>query len=243
MIVQRRAIVRNGVVHKNGQLSRPLLWFGFLLSLIVAVIPANAAIIAGNLGSSLDNEGSRLRPLSGIAQSFIITSGVWDITEIKMELGLRVGTPTPVLQIRNGSGPGGLPGNSILASMTLDISDIPTDGFAYVSVTPSMTLTLSAGTYWIYANETTADTSYNWATSFNTEQTGTSGSLVLAGANGIAKTTDNVTTFGFAHVPFPKAALLMDVVGVAVPEPTPIAVLAALVAMASIGFRARALRK
>jgi hypothetical protein len=182
-----------------------------------------------------------LSPGYGFAQQITVSSGTWDITQVRVRLGNQsIYTQIdPIVQIRDSSGPGGGPGSAVIGSFSIDGSQVPAWTFggvntAIVSAPPDSGFQLSAGSYWAAViNADTGDALLACYTDANPlVQDGVGGSVL--GASPIYQTYDAGQTFSPVYGGY---ALLVALDGNLVPEPGTCSVLAALAGLAGMRWR------
>ncbi len=196
-----------------------------LLTLLAAhqsqAVPSES-ILASDIASPFSGLLSP-HPGEGQAQQFTITSGNWLITRARLILGSQdpMYPVTPALQVRDTSGVGGGPG-AVLGSFSINPNDLPrwqptrTD-FSTVTAPAASDFTLNAGTYWLCLIHTGSAGAFDDAlTSANPlMQSGIAGSVIMG--DGVLRSYDGGLTF---TADLAGSALLMELDGTAVPEPT-----------------------
>jgi hypothetical protein len=198
-----------------------------LLTLLAtpALAPADSIVVGDH--SNPFNPIDFLSPNNGVAQRFTITSGIWDITSVKIRLGNQsiVTQIDPIVQIRDASGPGGGPGYYPLGSFNIDGSQIPPWTFggvntAIVQASPSSSFQLPVGAYWLtLINADVGDAILACFTSAAPlQQDGVGGNFEYTAD--IFKSYDAGVSFAPAYGGF---TLLAELDGIAIPEPASLA--------------------
>jgi hypothetical protein len=199
------------------------------------------SVLAGSLSSPFDGVLQNV-PGYGQAQKFSITSAIWTVTQARLVLGMQdpVYPVTPALQIRDAYGAGGGPG-AVLGTFSINPADIPAwemgvNHFGTVTAPASTGFNLGAGSYWLCLVHT------GWIGGFDValasqdpfSQSGVAGSVILG--NGALRTYDGGQSF---VADLGGWALLTEVDGVAVPEPSALA----LAVLGSLFLRTSVRRK
>jgi len=132
-------------------------WLILGAALFAASIRAQSVIVAGDLQNPFNVIGT-LPPNYGWAQQFTIANGFWNLTAAEVYVGNQYpGLPAvPVVQIRSAAG--GIPGNNVLGTLTMNPDKIPAwemgvNHLAPVSAPADSGIALGPGTYWLVHDE------------------------------------------------------------------------------------------
>jgi len=221
----------------------PKHFVGLCVILVVALArpaPAPATVTVDVVGdhSNPFNPIDFMNPNVGFAQQFFIGNGAWQITQARVRLGSQdpFSPVTPAVQIRDTTGPGGGPG-AVLGTFNLNPNDIPPYNPSFVNsgivtAPANSNIQLGVGSYFltIINQQNTGGIVECFTFSSPFTQDGIGGTI--ANNASIWKTYDGGGTFGAAYGGY---AILMELDGIAVPEP-------ACVGMTVVGMMMVALR-